>query len=92
MARAFAEVGGKFITVQADSTDVAKAARDLLQKAIDRNARDRELVRALTDAAIKWQRQADALTQPTSELKRFYVEKSRRAIDAAGRILAEGKQ
>jgi hypothetical protein len=80
------------IGVTAESDDVAKAAANLLVKSIQRKQKDREAVKALTDAAIHWRRQADSITRPSDNLKRFYIEKSRKAIAAAGRIIAEGER
>jgi hypothetical protein len=92
MARAFADTGSGFVTVEARSPDVAEAARDLLQKAIDRNARDQQLVKALADAAVRWQKQADSITRPSDPLKTFYRDKARKAIHEAARIIAAGER
>jgi hypothetical protein len=93
MPKAFAEVGGKFVAVESSNKDLAKQARDLLRKAVDRNARDRELVRALADAATRWTKQADELRWRGStgdELARFYKSKAESCINEAARIIAEG--
>ena len=80
------------IKVSAETDDIAKAAGELLLKSIQRKAKDREAVKALTDAAIHWREQADKISRPSDDLRRHYLAKSREAIEAAGRIIAEGER
>jgi hypothetical protein len=79
------------IKVSAETDDVARAAAELLMKSIQRKQEDREKVKELTAAAIHWRKQADKITRPSDDIKRYYIEKSRRAIELAGHILAEGE-
>jgi hypothetical protein len=95
MAKRFADTGSGFVTVEAWNKDIAEAARSLLQKAIDRNARDEPLIKALTDSAIRWRRQAESFRWrgPDAEgLRKYYLAKSQNAIDEAARIIAEGER
>jgi hypothetical protein len=83
------------IRVSAETGDVAKAAGELLLKAVQRKQSDRQAVKELTDAALRWRRHADSFRWkgPDGEaIRRFYIEKSQKAIDAAGRIIAEGER
>jgi predicted alpha-1,6-mannanase (GH76 family) len=80
------------IKVSAETDDVAKAAADLLLKSVQRKQEDREAVRELTAVARYWREQADKITRPSDAIKSVYLARSREAIDAAGRILAEGER
>ncbi len=86
------KTGSGDVTIESSSPKLAKQATEALVGQTTAR-RDREAVaRDLTDAAIAWKKKADAIDRPSDELKRYYVAKSREAVDAAGRIIAEGER
>jgi hypothetical protein len=83
------------IRVSAETGDVAKAAAALLVKSIQRKQEDREAVKELTAVAIQRQKLADEFRWkgPTGEaIRQYHLAKSREAIEAAARIIAEGER
>jgi hypothetical protein len=55
------------------------------------NARDQELAENLTRVAKHYTRLANAITEPSSDLRKFYREKAQHAIEGAAQLIAASR-
>jgi hypothetical protein len=83
------------IKVTAETDDIAKAAANLLMKAVQRKQEDREAVKDLTDAAIRSRKLAESYRwkgPDAEEIRKHYLAKAADYIKEAAQIIAEGER